>query len=100
VYFVMTIVMVLLTFLVQLVLCLSAKKRWVRILPVILVSVLDLIGWGLYALAVTEAFGEIYSIEMGFTGFIFGIMGLYLVGGAVAAWGVFAVVKFIQKRRK
>ena len=93
-------VLMAVVFLVQLLLCLKAKKLWSRL------SLLVLLGLG--ELACLAAY--VASILMEQTGkdihgaayaaVIYGITLAYLAAVDAAAWALCAVVRFIQNRKK
>ena len=80
--------------LTQLVFCFYAKKLWIKLLPVGLALIMDVICWGLYFIG---AFSEVYGGD--FTAFIYGIVLLMVAAMAGMAWGIYGIVKLVQKRR-
>ena len=96
----LTIAVSVILFIVQLLLCLCGRKKWLKWLPGALIGILELVCWGMYGLAVTEVLGEIHSIEMAFTGIVFGMTGLYFAGGVVLAWVVYGIIRLAQKRKR
>lgn len=82
-------------FAVQLVLCFAKKPGWVRVLPLALTAVAEAVCWGLY---LGGCFSEIYGAAFAF--YIYGVVLAVVLGGEVLAWGIYGIVKVIQKRRK
>ena len=82
-------------FVTQLVFCLYAKKRWIKRLPVCMALAMDMICWLLYFFG---AFSEVYGGD--FAAFIYGIVLLMAAAMAGMAWGIYGIVKLVQKGRK
>lgn len=82
-------------FLAQLVLCFMGKRRWLRVLPLMVTAAADLICWGMY-------FGGCYSQIYGaaFAFYIYGIALAVVLCGEGIAWAIYGIVKAVQKRRK
>lgn len=81
-------------FVTQLVFCLFAKKLWIKVLPLVLALGMDAICWGLYFCG---TFSEVYGGD--FAAFIYGIVLLLVAAMAGIAWGIYGIVKNVQKRR-
>ena len=80
-------------FLTQLVFCLFAKKRWIKLLPICSVVAMEL-------LCVCCFFaGKALQMEdsLSFPAFIFGYVGCYWALAAGLAWGIYGIVKVVQK---
>ena len=80
---------------VQLVLCFRVKTNWLRWLPAVCLLVLDAVCWAVYLL---ELFPDRYGAA--FAAGIYGFLLLWLLGAVLLAWGIWAIVKVSQKRRK
>ena len=78
----------------QLVFSLFAKKLWIKVLPVVLALGLDAICWGLYFCG---TFSEVYGGD--FAAFIYGIVLPLVAAMAGIAWGIYGIVKLVQKRQ-
>ena len=96
-FFVLTMVIAAAICILQLLLCFRGRKKWLKCLPGGLLIVFELVCWGMYWLARTEILVEIHSIEMGFAGVVFGMMGLYWAGGIVLAWLIYGVGKLLKR---
>lgn len=83
-------------FVTQLVFCIYAKKRWIKLLPICTVGALELLCIGCFFL------GKALHMEdsLSFAAFIFGYVGCYWALAAAIAWGIYCIVKLVQKRRK
>ena len=80
---------VIVIFAVQLVMGLRVRNKWVRLIPVYLTGGFELTCVVCYFLR-----------NHSFSAFILGYIGCYWCAAAVLAWGICAIVKRIQKRRK
>ena len=81
-------------FLTQLVFCFYARKLWIKVLPVVLALGMDAACWICYFLGI---FSEVYGGD--FAAFIYGIILLLVAAMAGIAWGIFGIVKLVQKRK-
>lgn len=83
-------------FVTQLVFCIYAKKRWIKLLPICTVGAMELLCVLVYFA------GKLLHLEdsLSFAAFIFGYVGCYWALAAVIAWVIYAIVKLVQKRRK
>lgn len=81
-------------FVTQLVFCFYAKRLWIKLLPVVPALGMDAICWGLYF---AGTFSEVYGGD--FAAFIYGIVLLLMASMAGIAWGIYGIVKLVQKRR-
>ena len=83
-------------FAAQLLLCFEAKKEWLRILPLSLSVGFETLCWIFFFL------GKLIRMEasVSFPTFILGYIGLYWFLAPLAAWATYALVKFVQNRRK
>jgi len=82
-------------FVTQLVFCFYARKFWIKLLPVCLALAMDIVCWFLYFFG---TFSEIYGGD--FAAFIYGIVLLIVAAMAGLAWGIYGIVKLVQKERK
>ena len=94
------VLLVLAAFGVQLLFCFLAGKRWVRWLPtaVILAGVLACAAAFAVCVWMEEAGNGVYGGA--FAAYLYGLMLLMALVGALAAWLILAVVRYIQKQRK
>ena len=81
-------------FVTQLVFCFYAKRLWIQLLPMVLSLGMDAICWGLYF---SGTFSQVYGGD--FAAFIYGIVLLLMASLAGIAWGIYGIVKLVQKRR-
>lgn len=101
-YLLIAVTMAAVLFLLQLILCVKARKKWVRFLPGILTVAFELLCWGMYLLARMKILEEIRSIEIGFAGAVLGMLGLGWIVSILAAWLLYGVGKLLYRvyRRK
>ncbi|MBQ8834026.1 MAG: hypothetical protein IJ001_03780 [Oscillospiraceae bacterium] len=87
--------MALAVFAVQLVLCFKARGLWAKLLPLLAVAAADLLCWVVY-------FGGFWADVYGaaFAAFIYGVVLAMILALDGLAWGIWGVVKLVQKRRK
>lgn len=84
-------------FVLQLVVCMKGKTALQRMIPLILLLVLEGICWLLYFWAMAymkETFGSTLTAWVG------AVIVLFLIAADGLAWLAWAVVRFAQKRRK
>lgn len=79
----------------QLILCFAGKRWWIRILPLAVTALADIICWVMYF---GGCFSETYGASFAF--YIYGILLAVVLCGEGAAWAVYGIVKLVQKRRK
>lgn len=82
-------------FCLQLVFCFKAERRWIRCGLLFMTALGDLACWILYA---AGGFSEIFGAAFAF--YIYGMVLTLALGAELLAWILYAVVKYIQKRRK
>ena len=82
-------------FITQLIFCFYARKLWIKLLPLFMPAGADILCWGMYF------FGTFSHIHGGdFAAYIFGLIFLYMIAASGLAWGIYGIVKVVQKRRK
>ena len=96
----MAVLLILAAFGVQLLFCFLAGKRWVRWLPtaVILAGVLACMAAFAICVWMEEAGKGLYGGA--FAAYLYGLMLLMALAGALAAWICWGIVRYAQKRRK
>ena len=87
-------------FLVQLLLCRRAKRIGVRLTPLVLIVLGEIICAAAYGVSahMEQAGKDIHGAA--FAAVIYAILLLYLLAADTAAWVVSAVVRFVQNRKK
>ncbi len=84
-------------FLAQLWCCFRCRRPWLRLLPMMVAAVLDVVCW--VALLLSKSLAVEDSV-----GFAAAILGFYilvcLVMGTALAWGIYGAVKVAQKMAK
>lgn len=85
---------------VQLLFCFIAGKRCVRGIPLAVILAGELICAAVYAACVwTEKMGiGIYGGA--FAAYIYGLMLLMMLAGALTAWLIWGIINFVQKKKK
>ena len=93
-------VLILGVFCVQLLFCFRVRRPLLRWLPVLAVLLGEALCWAAFGLCIwMERAGKgIYGGA--FAAYIYGLILLAMLTGAILAWLVWAAVKFVQKRRK
>ena len=93
-------VLMAVVFLVQLFLCLKAGKRWSRLSLPALLGLGELVCMAVYAASVLmERTGkDIYGA--GYAAVVYAMLLAYLVFSDAAAWALWAVIRFVQNRKK
>ena len=81
--------------LVQLRFCFYSRKLWIKLLPTCLFVGGAVICWVVYLLA---SVADFYGVE--FVSYICAIIMLYFAASTVFCWGIYGIVKLIQKFRK
>lgn len=83
-------------FIIQLFLCFVGKQEWQRILPLSMAVGFEMLCWAAFFV------GRVIGMEatISFPAFILGYVGLYWTGAPIVAWAVYAIVKFVQNKRK
>ena len=91
----MFLLLVAAVFLTQLVFCLYAKKLWIKLLPICTMGAMELLCLCLFLA------GKMLEREdvLSFPAVIFGYVGCYWTAATVLAWGIYAIVNIVQKRR-
>lgn len=87
-------------FIMQLLLCLKAKRLWSKLLPLILVALGELACIGTYWVSMHMEQAGKHAFGTVFAAVIYGILMVYLLAADAAAWAVSAIVRFVQKRKK
>ena len=87
-YFPVAIVIALVIFGVQLLLCIRCKNV-LRFSVIGVLTALEVVLWGYF-----------FLIRPGFYAYLLGLLGIFWVAGAVLAWMVYGIVQLVQKRRK
>ena len=82
-------------FVTQLVFCIYARKRWIKLLPICTVGAMELLCVGVFFA------GKILEREdsFSFPAFILGYVGCYWAAATVLAWAIYTIIKVVQKRR-
>lgn len=98
--FSMVLVLISVVFAVQLLLCFSAKRTWVKLIPTILIGLGELACGVVYAVSMyLDSLGEgVYGAA--FAAVIYTVVLLIVQAGDALAWLIFAIVRNVQKRRK
>lgn len=101
-YFLFMILISVLAFAVQLILCIKTRSRLMKCLPGIAVLIYEMVCWGIYWLARLEILGKIRTIELGFACMVLGFMGLLWMGGIFLGWFLWGTGKWLYRiyRRK
>ncbi len=92
--------LILAAFLAQIALCIRAKRRLVRLLPVVVLGLGELLciaGFGVSVLLERSGHG-VYGAA--FAAVIYGYVLLIALMADGLAWVIFKTVRYIQKRRK
>lgn len=94
------VLLILAAFGIQLLFCFLTRKRWVRWLPTVTIFIGVTVCGAAFAVCVwmEEAGKGIYGGA--FAAYLYGLILLVALTGALGAWLVWAVVRYIQKRRK
>lgn len=79
--------------LLQMILCLRAKKKWLRLLPLSLTAGLDMVCWLVCILADSLGMED----SLGFPAVTLAFWGLFWVVSALVGWLGFRILKLIQK---
>ena len=83
-------------FVIQLFLCFVSQKEWQRFLPLSLAVGFEMLCWTAFFV------GRVIGMEatISFPAFVLGYIGAYWTGAPLVAWAVYAIIQFVQKRRK
>ena len=82
-------------FVTQLFFCFCAKHIWIKWMPFCLAAGFDILCWLIYF---SGSLSDIYGGD--FAAYIYGIVLLCYTVVAGFGWGIYGIVKLIQKRRK
>lgn len=82
-------------FAAQLAVCFAGKHRWIRLLPIAVTAAADVVCWAMY---LGGCFHDIYGAAFAF--YMYGILLTVVLCGEGLAWGIYGIVKGIQKFRK
>lgn len=93
-------VMIAVIFAAQLSLCMHAKQWWVKLIPLGLICLGELVCGAAYILSVyLERIGEgIYGAA--FAAVVYAVVLLIVLAADGLAWAIFGIVKHAQNRRK
>lgn len=80
-------------FCIQLLLCFKSRRKWIRLAPTAMVCVAEAVGWAVYFLTRDSDLHLVLSV------YILAVIGLVWLTALVFAWSIYALVKYIQKRR-
>ena len=94
------VLLILAAFGMQLLFCFLPGKRWMRWIPTAVIAAGILVCAAAFAVCVwmEEAGKGIYGGA--FAAYIYGLMLLMALAGALAAWIIWGIVRYVQKRRK
>ena len=93
-------VLMAVVFLVQLLLCLKARKLWIRLSLPVLLGLAELTCLSVYVASILmEQTGkDLYGA--GYAAVVYAILLAYLAALDAVAWIIWAVIRFIQNRKK
>ena len=94
------VLLILAAFGMQLLFCFLSGKRWMQWIPTAVVLAGVLICAAAFAVCLWMEEAGIGVYGGAFAAYIYGLMLLMALGGALAAWIVWSIVRYIQKRRK
>lgn len=86
--------------LVQMLLCLKARKLWCRLSLPVLLGLGELACLATYFLSILMEQTGKDVFGMGFAAVIYAVMLAYLAAADAAAWIIWAVIRYIQNRKK
>jgi len=82
-------------FISQLVFCLFAKRLWIKLLPLIVAMGLEAVCC---MILLFDIFSDVYGA--GFAALVYAVVILLLIAMIGFGWGIYGIVKLVQKQRK